>query len=125
MDAQKTDFRFVRSNNGVILGVCSGLAKAFEVEVWVIRLAWIVSILWFGAGIFMYLLLAYTLPRSDKIEQSFDRKFLGVCARISKRYHLEIGVVRTATALLALSSFGLILLIYIGVYLFMPDSSEV
>lgn len=116
---------FVRSEEGVFLGVCGGLAKAFELEVWMMRLVWLIAGLWFGTGFFMYILLAYTLPRSDKVQQAYRRKILGVCVRISRRYNIEIGIVRTAAVFMALASFGMMLVFYFGAHLLMPAPDEV
>jgi phage shock protein PspC (stress-responsive transcriptional regulator) len=46
-------------------GVCGGLAEFLEADVTIIRLLWLVSILFFGTGFFLYLLLWFILPTSD------------------------------------------------------------
>lgn len=125
MDPKITKLKFVRLENSAILGVCSGLARAFEIETWMMRLVWLVSGLWFGTGFFLYILLAYTLPREDKVSQAYHRKFLGVCARISLKYNIEIGIVRTAAVFMALASFGMMLILYVGAYFFLPSPEKV
>jgi phage shock protein PspC (stress-responsive transcriptional regulator) len=114
------NYRWVRAQDGAIAGVCKGLSTALEIETWIIRVIWLVAILWFGTGIVLYLILAACLPRVDKLDHALDSKFLGVCARIAVRYHFEVGVVRVAAVLLALTTFGAALLLYVLGYFFIP-----
>jgi phage shock protein PspC (stress-responsive transcriptional regulator) len=46
-------------------GVCGGLAEFLEADPSVIRIIWLVSILVFGTGLFLYLLLWIILPAED------------------------------------------------------------
>ena len=80
-----TAYRWVRASDGALAGVCKGLAQAFGIETWILRVIWLVGVLWFGTGILLYLILAICLPRVDRLDQALDRKILGVCARIAKR----------------------------------------
>jgi phage shock protein PspC (stress-responsive transcriptional regulator) len=43
---------------------------------------------------------------------------------IAVRYDMEIGLVRFMAVLLALSSFGLALVLYIGLYFFLPKVAD-
>lgn len=115
-----TKHYWVRSPDGMILGVCKGLAETFGTEVWLLRIIWLIALLWFGTGLVLYLILAYTLPRADKLDQAYHGKLLGVCARIAIRYEIEVGLVRFLTVLFALSTFGLALLVYILCYFLVP-----
>lgn len=45
-----------------LFGVCSGLANYFEVDPTIIRLLFIVSVLGFGTGILIYLIMAVIMP---------------------------------------------------------------
>jgi len=115
------NYRWTRSNVGVLAGVCKGLADALGAEAWIVRVIWLVSILWFGTGILLYLILAACLPRVDKLDQALDRKVLGVCAKIASRYRLEVGLVRVAFVLFSLVTFGAAILVYGLTYFLIPD----
>ena len=45
-----------------IFGVCSGLGKYFDVDPTVIRILFLVSVLFFGTGALLYLILAIVMP---------------------------------------------------------------
>ena len=114
------NYRWTRSPDGVFAGVCQGLGLALGIESWMLRVIWLVAILAFGAGVLVYLILAVCLPRADQLDQALGRKALGVCARISVRYRLEVGLVRTGFVFLAMSTFGLAVLVYGLLYFFVP-----
>ncbi|UXR64144.1 PspC domain-containing protein [Bdellovibrio bacteriovorus] len=122
--AQKLDYRWVRSNKGALAGVCKGLGDALGIETWILRVIWLIAVLWFGSGILFYLILAVCLPRVDRLDQALDRKLLGVCARISKRYQIEVGIVRTGFVLFLLVTFGAAILGYGLCYFLIPKADE-
>ena len=103
--------KWMRSEDGVIAGVCEGLGQGFDISPNVLRIGWVISILFFGTGIFAYLLLAIALPREGG-ESPYADRVLGVCSRISLRSGLEVGLVRFLALLFALTSLGLALIIY-------------
>lgn len=45
-----------------IFGVCSGLANYFDVDPTIMRVLFVVSVLGFGTGILVYLILAVIMP---------------------------------------------------------------
>ena len=110
---------WVRSNSGMVAGVCEGLARRFGVEAWLVRLLWLISILAFGTGLLLYAVMAFCLPREDRQHLAHDKRILGVCSRISRASGLDVGLVRTACVLLALGSFGATLIGYVIVYFVM------
>lgn len=118
------NYRWTRASDGALAGVCKGLGDALGIETWILRVIWIVSVLWFGTGILFYLILAICLPRVDKLDHALDRKLLGVCARIAKRYRIEVGLVRTGFVLLALITFGVAILGYGLCYFLVPKADE-
>lgn len=64
--------------NGIILGVCAGIAGYFGVERWVVRLAAVVALLMFTpATILVYLVLGFILPRAPErlYESSEEARF--------------------------------------------------
>ncbi len=54
------------SQDKVIAGVCSGLAAFFGLDPVVIRIIFVILTLFQGLGVFLYLLLWITVPRSNK-----------------------------------------------------------
>jgi len=53
------------ANNRKIGGVCGGVAEFLDADPSIIRIIWLVSILVFGSGLFLYLLLWFILPLGD------------------------------------------------------------
>lgn len=117
-------YRWTRASDGALAGVCKGLGTSLGIEIWMLRVIWLISVLWFGTGILFYLILAICLPRVDKLDHALDRKVLGVCARMAKRYRIEVGLVRTGFVLLALITFGVAILGYGLCYFFVPKAEE-
>lgn len=117
-------YRWTRASDGALAGVCKGLGQSLGIETWILRVIWIVSVLWFGTGILLYLILAICLPRVDRLDQALDRKLLGVCARIARRYQLEVGIVRTGAVLFLFVTFGVAILVYGLCYFLVPTADE-
>ncbi len=113
--------RWVRSTNGMIAGVCEGIARRLEIEPWIIRFLLVMAILFCGTGLLAYLILAICLPREDRVAQAYQSMILGVCSRVARRTDVEIGVVRTATVLLAFVTLGAVIVGYLVLYFVMPD----
>lgn len=116
------NYRWVRAADGALAGVCKGLGQALGIETWMLRVIWIISVLWFGTGFLFYLILAISLPRVDQLDHALDGKLLGVCGRLASRYRIEVGLVRTGFVLLALITFGLAILGYGLCYFFVPKA---
>jgi len=113
--------KWVRSSNGALFGVCKGLANTLGISVGIFRLLWIFSVLFFGMGVALYLMLAISLPREDKTVEALEPWILGVCSRISFRTNLEVGIVRFLAISLAFLSFGATVVGYIVLYFVMDD----
>lgn len=45
-----------------LFGVCSGLANYFDVDPTIMRVIFVISVLGFGSGILIYLILAVIMP---------------------------------------------------------------
>lgn len=118
------NYQWVRAPDGALAGVCKGLGQSLGIKVGVLRVVWLVALLWFGTGLLLYCILAFCLPRSDKLDQALRGKLLGVCARISKRYQVEVGLVRTGFVLLALVTFGIAIIGYGLAYFLIPDQQD-
>ena len=112
---------WLRSRDGLVAGVCRGVATRLNIDPWMVRIVWLALTLAFGTGLLLYVILAICLPREDLLEQAYERKLLGVCARLSRSAGIEIGVVRTLAVLLGLASFGATVVGYVILYFVMPD----
>ena len=117
-------YKWKRSENGIVAGVCRGLAESFKVDIWLIRILWLIATLWFGVGLVLYFILAISLPRADRLDHALDSKFLGVCARMAVRFDVEVGVVRSITCLFATSTFGLVMIGYVIGYFVFPRIAD-
>lgn len=118
----ENDFmKWVRSEDGALFGVCKGMAKTLDMPVGVVRVLLILSIIFFGMGLGVYLLLAMALPRADKLNKAMEPRILGVCVHYSKKLEIEIGLMRFV-ALLLLIGFSILTLVgYFVAYLMLPD----
>lgn len=117
--------RFMRSSEGMVAGVLDGLAKEFKVDTMALRLAWLALVLVFGTGIFLYLILAFLLPREDQLNDYEKPKVLGVCYRISENYGYELALVRLAVFASFFFSFGAAFLLYLGAFFLLPERGQV
>jgi phage shock protein PspC (stress-responsive transcriptional regulator) len=108
--------KWVRANDGAVFGVCKGIARTLDIPVGLLRLIWIISVLFFGAGILLYLMLAITLPRQDKAAEALQPWILGVCSKIALRTDLEVGIVRFLAVSLSLISLGATVIGYVILY---------
>ena len=115
--------KWVRSKDGALFGVCKGLAKTLDIPVGIFRIIWILSVLFFGAGLGLYLILAISLPREDKIVEALDPRLLGVCCKIALRTDVEVGVVRFLTICLSLMSLGATVVGYVVLYFVLEDKA--
>jgi len=116
--------RWVRAKDGVIAGVCAGIAKRLEVETWLVRFIWIMMVLFVGTGLLLYLALMISLPRVDRVAEAYERMILGVAAKLARRIDVEIGVVRLAWLIAVAFTFGAAVLAYIILAFLLPDPDE-
>ncbi len=54
---------YLSNTNKVIAGVCGGIGEYLDIDPVIIRLIWLFTISWGGAGIFMYLIAWIIIPR--------------------------------------------------------------
>jgi phage shock protein C len=124
--------------SGRIAGVCSGLADYLDVDVTIVRLAWVVlSIIPGGiiGGVIVYLLAwtivpaaagsehAITAPRLQR--SSTDVKIAGVCAGIAEYFNVDPTIVRLLWAVLTIIPGAIVLgvLAYAVAWLVLPQAS--
>ena len=109
--------RWVRSQDGWIAGVCEGLAKALGVQPWIVRVIWLGGILFLGLSVFVYVGLMFSLPRDNQVAEAYQPKSLGVCNDLSQRFQTEVGLTRFLALVLAVSSLGVTVIVYLVLYL--------
>ncbi len=52
-----------RSSNGMIAGVCAGVANYFGIDPTVVRILWVIITLMGGAGVIVYLIMLLLMPK--------------------------------------------------------------
>ena len=52
----------IPKNNKVIAGVCAGIANYFNIDPVLVRIIWLVLLLFLGIGLFAYLILWIIMP---------------------------------------------------------------
>ena len=69
-----THTRFFRSrSDAMVAGVCSGIARALALEIWVVRLIFLILVIGFGTGVLAYIVLWFIMPeeRSGAVIQPY------------------------------------------------------
>ncbi|MBX3020849.1 MAG: PspC domain-containing protein [Bdellovibrionales bacterium] len=116
--------KWVRAKDGAIFGVCKGLARTLDIPVGLFRLLWLISILFLGTGLALYLLLAIALPREDKVVQALNPRLLGVCAKVALRTDVEVGIIRFLALCLMFLSLGATLVGYVVLYFILDNKKS-
>lgn len=57
-----TSKRLTKGHNKKIAGVCSGIAEYFNCDETIVRIIFVLIVLWFGSGIFAYIACAILFP---------------------------------------------------------------
>ena len=113
-----------RGDQGILLGVCQGLADRFHIDVLLVRIAYLVSVFFFGVSIFLYFLVALCVPKKSQMYSAFEPKILGVCLRFGRRFDLDPSVVRLFFVLLLFATGGAVLLGYLILHFILPTIEE-
>jgi phage shock protein C len=111
---------WIRSVDGIVFGVCKGLADRFQLDVMLVRILWVLFICFGGSGIFIYLVLAVSLPLANQVPESRDGRLFGVCARAARRFQLDVGLVRAVALTSVFFSAGVSIFVYIALYFILP-----
>jgi phage shock protein PspC (stress-responsive transcriptional regulator) len=97
-----------RPAEGKLGGVCAGLAAYFDVDVTLVRVAWIVLSIWPGAvvlGVIAYIAAWVLMPAADTaggtprrqlLRSRTDRKIAGVCGGLAEYFDADPTLVRLA-----------------------------
>ncbi len=133
-----------RAADGLVAGVCEGIARRFGVSSLLVRLLWLGAVLLFGTGVLLYLVMWWIVPREDRVpvettawEQlpdgrrrpyfrrtTVDRKLLGVCGGFARRFGVDASLVRLGVLTAATMSAGLVLIAYLVAALLMPSAES-
>ncbi len=116
--------KWTRSKDGAICGVIKGIAKTLDMSVGALRLLWILSVFFFGFGLWIYFMLAIALPREDRVEQAKQPWVLGVCSKLAKRADAEVGIIRFLTILLTFLGGPATVIGYVILYFILEDKTQ-
>lgn len=115
--------RWVRAEDGILGGVCLGLARQFDLNPTLVRIFWLATVLFAGTGIALYIACLIAFPRSDRMDTAHEKMILGVCARIGKRGDIEVGLARLIGLFLLCSTFGAAVVGYIVLHFVLDPKS--
>lgn len=59
--------RLTRSNDKMIAGVCAGIANYLGIDPTLVRIAYVLMVLFAGFGILLYVILWLVMPKSETI----------------------------------------------------------
>lgn len=132
----------VRTRDGYVAGICDGLGRYFDVNPTLLRVGWLVAVVFFGTGLLAYLALWWLMPREDQrvIEPSQwrrnassgryspplertsqDRKIFGVCGGIARAWQIDPVFVRLGVLSLTMVSGGMVIIAYLIAAIVMPN----
>jgi len=133
------------SEDKKILGICAGIAEYFEVDPTLIRILWLLLII-FGSGIFLivYILLYFIIPakentnrilpfdlrpyKNKRLKRSLnERVFAGICGGIANYLMVDPAIVRIIAVILdILTGIIPLFIIYLLLIWIVPlDANEV
>lgn len=118
--------RWVRATDDKVLGgVAGGMARALEMQPWVMRLIWVVlGLATMGVALLLYICCVIALPREDRQDTAREKMILGVCARIDARGDMEVGLARLIALLLFLGTGGTAIIGYIVLHFVVPRAAS-
>ena len=133
--------RLTRSRaNGNIAGVCAGIAEYFEVDVVVVRVAWVVFSIVPGAiigGVLAYLAAWLIIPESADAasvpvgrrltRSTTDKRIAGVCGGLAEYFAVDPTAVRLVWVILSILGGAVIggVIAYVLAWLIIPRSQSV
>ena len=72
---KKVRKRIYRNSDNMILGgVCSGISEYFDVDPIILRLIFVIAVVFYGTGIFLYLVLWVIIPKAETRAQKLEMK---------------------------------------------------
>jgi phage shock protein PspC (stress-responsive transcriptional regulator) len=132
--------RLTRSRNeGKIAGVCAGIANYFDVDVVLVRAAWVVFSIVPGAvigGVVAYLAAWMLIPavqgedeaahRRRLVRSATDKKIAGVCGGIAEYFEVDATPVRLLWVILSILCGAVIggVIAYLVAWIIMPGAGR-
>ncbi|HTG89159.1 MAG TPA: PspC domain-containing protein [Vicinamibacterales bacterium] len=133
--------RLTRSRtDGQIAGVCAGLAEYFEIDVVVVRAAWVVLSIVPGAiigGVLAYLAAWMVMPEATGASpaptgrrltrSNADRKVAGVCGGIAEYFDVDATPIRLLWVMVSIFCFAIVggVIAYLAAWLIIPRAPDV
>ena len=143
----------LNEKEGKFLGVCAGIADFVGVEIWMIRLGFIISVIFGGWFMIPAYFIAWFFMDKDQsnnlgenlkkfkanttinhfrnvdykkklYKNSKERKILGVCAGVADYLEVDVTVVRIITVLAMLIPGSVVILAYFIAYFILDDKPE-
>jgi phage shock protein PspC (stress-responsive transcriptional regulator) len=122
-------------NHKTLGGVCAGLANYFGVDMIIPRVLFLIALFGFGSGLLLYIILWIVIPEATVAEAAEDapagvkrlfrdpdnKSIGGVCSGISKYLGIDAVWLKLAF-LIALFVFGTGVLVYIVLWLAIPEA---
>lgn len=59
--------RLMRSDHGMIAGVCAGIANYFGIDPTIVRVLYVLMVLFAGFGILLYVILWIVIPKQKSL----------------------------------------------------------
>jgi phage shock protein PspC (stress-responsive transcriptional regulator) len=105
-----------RPDEGKLGGVCAGMAEYFDVDVVLVRAAWVVLSIWPGAivfGLIAYVAAWVLMPRAETapgtpaprarlLRSRTDRRIAGVCGGLAEYFDVDPTVVRVSWVIVSI-----------------------
>ncbi len=66
-------FRLI-PEEGMVGGVCAGIAYRLNLPLWLIRICWAGLVLCAGTGVLLYLALWFFVPDADRVPRDFTKR---------------------------------------------------
>jgi phage shock protein PspC (stress-responsive transcriptional regulator) len=123
--------------DGMIAGVCAGIADYLNTDVTWIRLAWVVLSIVPGAiigGVIAYVAAWVLMPEAGigarptvtgrrLLRSTTDRKVAGVCGGLAEYFNVDTTVIRVLFLVITLFG-GAGLVVYVVMWILVPDASK-
>jgi phage shock protein PspC (stress-responsive transcriptional regulator) len=62
------------TENQKVFGVCAGLSDYFDLDVTLIRVLWLIAVLFAGSGLLLYLILAIVIEPKNVVIKKEEKK---------------------------------------------------
>lgn len=130
---------YVSQNDKVILGICGGIAEAYSLNANLVRFLFVVSLFLGTIGFWIYLALAFIMPKDEGEQQIIDiepktdedgkkkiirlwegRMLGGVCIGIARYFGWDVTLIRIGFVALAFAGWiGVIG--YVALWFILPN----